>query len=249
MKPGQPLDDKLTSLNIDGRFRAGPGIQMGSKRGTVSATLMGELKKRGKHTVVVQCDQILYLPTEGDQVVGIIDDRGAGDYYKVNIGAKRTVLMSKLAFDGATKRNRPDLQKGDVIFCRVTEVNRHMDPVLSCKVIESSSVRRDWSSGEAMYGELRGGITVRVSTAVARGLLHPKSHVLCALGTHVKDGFEVAVGMNGVVWVRATNVVDTVVIRNALMHCRGLSGSDASAMVAALVTRGQEKKRELKNRM
>jgi len=162
----------------------------------------------------------------------------------VNISAQKPTLLAKLAFDGATKRNRPELKKGDVIYCRVVSAHPHMEPMLSCTAPVDRGVRKDWSSGEALYGELRGGLLVKVSSATARGLLHPKSAVLTRLGA--KLSFEVAVGINGVVWVRAADVVDMVVIRNALLHCQGLSATNAAAMVDALLARGMEKKKELK---
>ena len=163
--------------------------------------------------------------------------------HKVNISANKTVMMAKLAFDGATKRNKPELKKGDVVYCRVSELHAHLDPQLSCMAPANGGIKKDWSSGEALYRELRGGVLVRVSSATARGLLHPKSAVLTRLGSHLP--FEVAVGANGLVWLRGSNMVDTVVLRNAIANCGGLSSANANAMVDAIVAKGKEKGREL----
>lgn len=64
-------------------------------------------------------------------MVGVVTDRG-GDNYKVNIGSPAPALLNRLAFEGATKRNKPTLKAGDVIYARVITANKHMDTELSC---------------------------------------------------------------------------------------------------------------------
>lgn len=125
-------------------------------------------------------------------MVGVITDRG-GDYYKVNIGSPAPALLSRLAFEGATKRNKPSLKAGDVIYARVITANKHMDTELSCigallgtllMVVlllwllsltyiagwcaDPSGGGKDWATSEVVYGELKGGMLVRVSVSFAR---------------------------------------------------------------------------------
>ena len=64
-------------------------------------------------------------------MVGVITDRG-GDFYKVSIASPAPALLNRLAFEGATKRNKPSLKPGDVIYARVITANKHMDTELSC---------------------------------------------------------------------------------------------------------------------
>ena len=41
--------------------------------------------------------------------------------------------MSMLAAcAGATRRNRPNLQPGDLVYCRVLTASRNLEPTLSC---------------------------------------------------------------------------------------------------------------------
>lgn len=47
--------------------------------------------------------------------------------------------------------------------------------------------------------------------------------------------FEVAIGENGAVWVRSGSVVESVVIRNAILNAEFLSGPQSDALVAHLV--------------
>lgn len=59
---------------------------------------------------------------------------------------------------------------------------------------------------------------------------------LCLLCSHFRHiPFEIAIGMNGGVWVRAEGIKDTVVIRNALLNAQSLDDAHTEAMVEKLV--------------
>lgn len=50
-----------------------------------------------------------YVPAAGDCIIGIITAKYS-EFYKVDIGSSQQATLSVLAFEGATKRNRPNLQ-------------------------------------------------------------------------------------------------------------------------------------------
>lgn len=50
-----------------------------------------------------------YIPTKGDAVIGIVTSK-SGDIFKVDVGGSEQASLSYLAFEGATKRNRPNVQ-------------------------------------------------------------------------------------------------------------------------------------------
>lgn len=50
-----------------------------------------------------------YVPTKGDAVIGIVTSK-TGDIFKVDVGGSEQASLSYLAFEGATKRNRPNVQ-------------------------------------------------------------------------------------------------------------------------------------------
>lgn len=77
----------------------------------------------------------------------MVEDKG-GDFYKVNIFSGAPALLDRLAFDGATKRNKPELRRGDVLYARVTLADRDLDTELSC--MAASGPKKDWSSGESV---------------------------------------------------------------------------------------------------
>lgn len=67
-----------------------------------------------------------YVPCKGEQVIGIITNK-AGDVFKVDIGASDQASLSYLAFEGATKRNRPDVKvKLIIIYNKLSQRNFSM---------------------------------------------------------------------------------------------------------------------------
>ena len=49
------------------------------------------------------------MPSKGDPVIGIVTQK-AGDTFRVDIGSSEQASLSYLSFEGATKRNRPDVK-------------------------------------------------------------------------------------------------------------------------------------------
>lgn len=207
--------------------------------GRILATASGTVRFRspGNYWVESFCRTTNYFPRTGDQVVGIIEDRG-GDWYKVNIGCSCSASLNRLSFEGASKRNKPEMERGDVAYLRVASAHRDMDVELTC--ISASGVKKDWSSGECLYGPLKEGLLMKVSLQQARSLLRPDSTLLNTLGKQMP--FEVAVGMNGFVWFKAGCVLDTIVLRNALSNAEGLDDLHTEAMALQLLRRAKTTK-------
>ena len=88
-----------------------------------------------------------YVPRVDDCVVAIVEDK-IGDYYILNLFSGRTAIMSRLAFDGATKRNKPELERGDVTYCRVIAADNERDTEVTC--LATHGPKKDWSTGEAV---------------------------------------------------------------------------------------------------
>ena len=220
--------DDLTAV-VTGRT-LGPGLRHDGE-GRVIATTAGVLKSRSSVGVsyVDPCIKLrYYVPRMGDQVVGIVEDRG-GDWYTVNVFSGSRALLSRLGFEGASKRNKPELERGDVVYARVSQAAKDLDVELTC--IAASGIKKDWSSGMTIYGPLAEGVLVRVSILQARAMLLPDCVLLNALGKHL--AFEVTVGMNGVVWIKAGTVLDTIVINNAITTAELLDDAHTEAMVEA----------------
>ena len=69
----------------------------------------------------------------GDVVIGVVLERQA-EHYVVDIMASNTALLPMMAFEGASKRNRPNLRTGCLVYARVALADQDMMPKLSCIV-------------------------------------------------------------------------------------------------------------------
>lgn len=183
--PGQDVTPLLgnatteTENETENVIKIGPGlIRQGEK---IVAIQAGKLNYRPPASYWIDSSRKKYLPRVGDQVVGVIEEKG-GEFYMVNIFSGTHTILNRLSFEGATKRNRPELKRGDVIYARVIAAGKDCDTELSC-IASSSGARKEWSSGETVYGQLPQGLIVRLpSLAMARHLLRPDCAVVNALG-------------------------------------------------------------------
>ena len=203
-----------------------------SSKETVRCLQAGTLKYKAPSTYFVETTKRLYIPKVGDQVVGIVEEK-LSEFYKVNIFSSASALLGKLSFEGATKRNKPELKKGDVVYVRVVVAHKDMDCEVTC--LSSTGVKKEWSTGETVYGGLNEGLVVKLPVGTARAMLLPDCVVLNALGKHY--AYEVAVGMNGAIWLKAAEVMETIVIRNVLLNSVMLDDVQIEAMVETLAMR------------
>eukprot|EP00949_MAST-11_sp_MAST-11-sp1_P004899 g4899.t1 len=173
-----------------------------------------------------------YTPKRGDVVIGTICARMGLAGYKVEIHARCPAMLPALAFDGATKRNHPNLPVGTLIHARVNVDDPHTEPQLTC-CAEEGQQKKDWMSGEAIYGRLEGGVSIRCGAVLSRAMLQPQCAVLDALAASLQ--FELAVGANGVAWVCAESRKDTIIIVNAIKNSAYIDNNAVERMVELLL--------------
>lgn len=181
----------------------------------------------------IEGNQKRYYPGLEDAVIGIVTEKH-GEEYRMDLAGTETATLSALAFEGASKRNRPNLIAGALIYCRVTVSSRDWEAEVSC--IEPGS-SKSWVTGETLYGELKEGMLIRVSLAVARCLIRHDNPFLALLGSEVP--FESAVGVNGRVWIKAGTVAHTVLVTTALSKIGKMSFPDWKILVKRLLSRGK----------
>lgn len=245
--------------------KLGDGLEYNKSTNSVYCTLAGTLvqivhqprtssnsKKKSSSsssppTYFIRNNKKRYIPKINDRVIGIIEDRMGGEYYRVNIFGPRPALLHTLEFEGATKRNRPNLQVGNAIYCRVDKVLSYGETYLTCK-LSSAEInecggsnalkRRDWMTDEGVYGILKGGTQIKISLGLAKRLLDPHNLVLNLLGGgKLKIPFEVAIGVNGQLWVNSNSVEETVLICNAIKNSEVLTNEQVAKMTKELVQR------------
>ena len=85
----------------------------------------------------------------------------------------------------------------------------------------------------AGFGHLKDGYMTECSTALARKLLEkPTAPILTALGSTVQ--YEIAIGLNGRLWIHAQNTTTTILVANAILRSEFLSATQCSLLVKKL---------------
>ncbi|KAK9840562.1 hypothetical protein WJX81_001359 [Elliptochloris bilobata] len=214
--------DSVLVLPEAGQVRVGAGLH--ADGGHLRTTRPGILRRTKAGKLWVQGRQIRYIPAAGDAVVGTVVERHS-DAYNVDLGGPFAAVLPALAFEGATRRNRPNLTPGDLVYARVTAASRDADPEITCT---------DASGKGAGFGPLQEGLVLTCSSALVRQLLaSPPPPVVAALGAAL--AFELAVGQNGRVWVGNADSSTVVLVANALANSERLSPGQAHLMVKKLL--------------
>jgi exosome complex component RRP40 len=198
--------------------------------GDVVVTKCGLLRKGAGGSLWVDNTQKRYHAAVDDLVVGVVIEAHA-EAYRVDIGASQPALLPALAFEGATKRNKPNLPLGALVYARVVVCARDVEVELSCT---SPHFKKEWVTGQSLYGELLGGYALNCSTGLARQLMNEDdAYVLACLGKFVP--FELAIGVNGRVWINAATPLHTILVTNGILNSEGRSKEHITAMVQKIM--------------
>ncbi|GAA5935445.1 exosome non-catalytic core subunit RRP40 [Sporobolomyces koalae] len=213
--PGDLLPTVSTST---ANLHLGPGLASTASRSSASAAptassadappatvratragLLGSMPTKDSHRFWLESTLRRYTPSPPEPVLGIITARHA-EGYRVDIGSAQPASLDGLAFEGATKRNKPNLKIGTLVYGYLLPTPPFAEPELSC--VDQTTQK------SAGFGELLDGYLIRnVELNRCRALLSPKNPLLSKLGS--KFPFEVAVGMNGRIWVKASSTSTT----------------------------------------
>ncbi|XP_007890128.2 exosome complex component RRP40 [Callorhinchus milii] len=188
----------------------GPGLRR--EGDSVLVCKCGELRHKEPNIYWVDSQQKRYVPAKGEYVIGIVTTKSV-DVFKVDVGGSEQASLSYLAFEGATKRNRPNVQVGDLIFAQFVVANKDMEPELVC--IDSCGR----SNGMGVIGP--DGLLFKVLLGNARKLLSPNCDVIKDLGKLYP--FEIVIGMNGRIWVKAKTIQHTLLVANVLESCKNMT--------------------------
>jgi exosome complex component RRP40 len=235
---------EVSSSESKKQVKLGTGLSYDPSTNKISATLAGRLVHKsttGANTYYILTNSKRYIPAMNDRVLCIVEDR-IGDYYRVTLPASSTgsALLNTCSFEGATKRNRPNLKNGDLLYARISICNTLMEPEVSCMVLpgegndSAGASRKDWMTNEGTYGQLKGGSCLQISIGLAQELLKPTSVVLEALG-NAKIPFEICIGINGIIWVDSERPEYTILILNAIQNSEVMSEEQIRGMVKSLV--------------
>lgn len=68
----------------------------------------------------------------GDRVLGVVKKK-AGEIYYLDIGCPSLASLNVLAFEGASKKNRPDIRLRDVIYAAISQADPGMSTFLNAQ--------------------------------------------------------------------------------------------------------------------
>ena len=221
--PGDEVTD-VDQIEDGVNLILGPGLAREGSQ--VFCTRCGILRKRVNPKAAVfwvDCHSKRYVANRGENVIGVVVGK-AGDSFRVDIGTSEPATLSFLAFEGATKKNKPNIANGDVVYAKVMTASKDMESELVCV---------DAYGKKAGLGELTGGgFLFTVPLHLVRRLLSPESNLLKLLGQTLK--FEIAIGMNGRIWVRAPMPKETICIANAIWAAEHMNNEEIKSLVGRL---------------
>lgn len=85
------------------------------------------------------------------------------------------------------------------------------------------------------FGQLKEGYVITSNTHYARRLLsRPPCPVLASLEKYLKQ-FEIAIGLNGRIWINSPSTARTVIACNAIQRAEFLSSAQTELLVSKLI--------------
>ncbi|ORX50484.1 hypothetical protein DM01DRAFT_1337664 [Hesseltinella vesiculosa] len=211
----------MEELNSESTLILGPGLRQEGDQ--IVAMKAGILMNAGDRWWI-ESSQKRYVAATGESVLGIVTAK-MGEYYRLDIGTARPAILHQLAFEGATKRNKPNIGLRSLVYCRVNLANPDMEAELDC--VNPTTSKADG------FGELKHGFVFSCSLGLCRRLLDPSTAILRLLGEHIP--FELAIGMNGRIWINSNSCKETILISNAIQNSEYLNTEQCEAMVNSLV--------------
>jgi exosome complex component RRP40 len=222
--PGEEIDPELLPSLPKQPLKLGPGLRH-IPPNTIVPTVAGQLftdQRKNAAWVEYHASRVclpapLHNPADRMQVRP--NRRRSRNSHNPN------ATLPQLSFEGASKKTRPMLTPGSLVYARVTLANKHMDPELEC--VSPTTGKSDG------LGPLTGGMVFGVSLSMARRLMLPRPSEQGGLTLLDELGgqglpFEIAVGRNGKVWIDSGKVAVTLGIGKALQETdeKGLSAEE-----------------------
>ncbi|KAF9267339.1 exosome complex exonuclease RRP40 [Marasmius fiardii PR-910] len=202
--PGENIPAQHVNLKL------GPGLSQISSvltsNPSIVSTRTGTLNhSANKSRWWIESNSKRYVPAAQEPVIGVITQR-QGEGYRVDIGSAHNANLNGLAFEAATKRNKPNLKVGNLVYARVSLAHKDMDPELECFDAQTHKAEG--------FGELKNGFLVKCSMRMCRQLLDPNHFLLPLLGGLFP--LEVAIGLNGRLWINSKEPKQIIAIARAI---------------------------------
>ncbi|ORY84869.1 exosome complex exonuclease RRP40, partial [Protomyces lactucae-debilis] len=203
--------------------KLGPGLRA-LPDGPVIVVKAGKLHTTNNGVPFVASSQKRYVPASQDSVIAQVTARFA-EGYRVDLGGALTGSLGALAFFNVNRKNKPNLVVGSLVYARVVTGGSVMEPEIECMNAEGKA---------GGFGELKGGYLMKgLSTGLCRRLLAPNNVVLEMLGAQLS--FELAVGLNGRVWVNAEDTKTILLVRDCILQTETMVEHETRSHIRALL--------------
>ncbi|CAK3773066.1 related to involved in ribosomal RNA processing, component of the exosome complex responsible for 3` end [Lecanosticta acicola] len=230
--PGEQIPSDELPRSKKGTLTLGPGLRH-IPPSDILCTTAGSLHvDRKKSALWLEHENGRYLPSVGDLVIAQVHHSSTETFSCALTPHTSFALLGQLSFEGANKKNRPQLRPGDLVYARVAKTDKFEDVEIEC-------VNSQTGKAEGM-GPLNGGMLFEVSPLFARRLMmgttkdgKSKGGVVVLDEVGDKMRFEVAVGRNGRVWIDSGSVKETVWIGRLLREAdeKGLGVEEQRKLV------------------
>lgn len=233
-----PGDGFFVTAGGKGKVCLGPGLvlspeaetgEVGSNKRAVRCCKPGILKFRSPNVFWIDSHHKRYVAAVGDFIIGHVMSKIGVDFFRLDIGAAQPAVLSYLHFEGATKKNRPNVKVGDLVFCRVIVDDKNRETEVSCV---------DNFGKSAGMGLLDGGMMVQISLNCVRKITSKECILVKTLGKHLP--FEIASGINGRIWVKAASVKNTITVCNAISNSEFMTNDQMKLMIKSFVDSTRE---------
>ncbi|ODV95628.1 hypothetical protein PACTADRAFT_50326 [Pachysolen tannophilus NRRL Y-2460] len=215
--PGDLISVKFDANNVV----LGPGVCISKKDNEsiipTSAGILQLQEKKNQNYIYIESNNKRYIPSMGDYVVGTVTGV-FGDYFKISLSNfQSSVILSTMAFPNASKKNRPNLKNGDLVYARVSSCFKDIDVEIEC--IDPTTGK------DGGFGLLEGGYVFEVKLGYARWLFFDKQNPLLEILAS-KCKFEIAIGINGKIWLKTDDLKTTLACSTIIENCQFLKQQD-----------------------
>ncbi|CCD26152.2 exosome non-catalytic core subunit RRP40 NDAI_0G03750 [Naumovozyma dairenensis CBS 421] len=219
--PGDSLPISETDLKSH-RLVLGPGLYTDPKTLTIHPVNAGKLyitqnNNSNRINIHIDYESHRYIPHVNDLVIGCIVGTFA-DSYKVSLNSfSNSVSLSYMAFPNASKKNRPTLKIGDLVYCKVATAVKELEATVECL--------------ESGFGLLEDGMIIdSTGLKFVRLLLFDDQFPLLRLLAS-RTKFEIAIGVNGKIWIKADEIKDTLACYRSILDCSMCQSVDQFANI------------------
>ncbi|XBW36055.1 hypothetical protein QEN19_001632 [Hanseniaspora menglaensis] len=190
--------------------------------------------KNNKVIATLDYNSKRYIPQQGDYVIATVTNNYSTHFLCTLNNFSSTVTLPYANFPQATKKNRPKYENGDLVYCRVKTVDTDLPAELEC--MDSETGNKD-GFGLLEQEKSKHTAVLDCSLAYARELLfNDKGFPLLSDMVKKNLSFEVAIGVNGKIWISTASLLETLCVYKILSKCEKSNRDSILQIIEETVT-------------